>query len=102
MSSHDYATGKLGPSAQWYASQGWKILPCHGITLDGRCTCNQPHAEPKDKGKHPAINKWNTDATSDSNTLTRYWEQNPEYNIGVSCRSSGFLVKRASNLSFAK
>ena len=92
MSSHDYATGKLGPSAQWYASQGWKILPCHGITLDGRCTCNQPHAEPKDKGKHPAINKWNTDATSDPNTLTRYWEQNPEYNIGVSCRSSGFLV----------
>ena len=57
MSSHDYATGKLGPSAEWYANQGWKILPCHGITLDGRCTCNTAHGEPKDKGKHPAINQ---------------------------------------------
>ena len=92
MSAHDYATGKLGPSAAWYASQGWKILPCHGITLDGRCTCNSSHVEPKDKGKHPAINGWNSAATSDANILSRYWEQNPDYNVGVYCRPSGFFV----------
>lgn len=92
MSAHDYATGKLGPSAAWYAAQGWKILPCHGITLDGRCTCNSSHVEPKDKGKHPAINGWNAAATSDANILSRYWEQNSEYNVGVYCRPSGFFV----------
>lgn len=92
MSSHDYATGKLGPSAEWYANQGWKILPCHGITLDGRCTCNTAHGEPKDKGKHPAINQWNTVATSEAYKLTQYWEDNPDYNIGVNCQPSGFFV----------
>jgi P4 family phage/plasmid primase-like protien len=92
VSAHDYATGKLGPSAAWYANQGWKILPCHGITLDGRCTCNSPHPEPKDKGKHPAINGWNSAATSDAEKLAQYWEQNPEFNVGVYCRPSGFFV----------
>ena len=92
MSAHDYATGKLGPSAQWYASQGWKILPCHGITLDGRCTCNSTHVEPKDKGKHPAVNGWNSLATDDVNTVSRFWEQNVDYNVGVYCRPSGFFV----------
>lgn len=92
MSAHDYATGKLSPSAAWYASLGWKILPCHGITLDGRCTCNSSHGEPKDKGKHPAINGWNSAATSDVDALSRYWEQNPDYNVGVYCRPSGFFV----------
>lgn len=92
MSAHDYATGKLGPSSAWYANQGWKILPCHGITLDGRCTCNSSHAEPKDKGKHPAINGWNSAATSDADKLSQYWEQNPDYNVGVYCRPSGFFV----------
>jgi P4 family phage/plasmid primase-like protien len=61
----------------WYAANGWEILPCHGI-VEGRCTCGQSHMESKDIGKHPAINAW--------------WETNPEYNIGVNCKSSGFLV----------
>ena len=75
----------------WYSNQGWEILPCHGI-VEGRCTCNQKHEESKDIGKHPAINAWNRQSTSDIVTLNTWWETNPEYNIGVNCKTSGFFV----------
>ncbi len=78
-------------AVSWYASQGWQILPCHGI-VDGRCTCNQKHEESKDIGKHPAINAWNRESTSDIVKLNSWWEVNPEYNIGVNCKTSGFFV----------
>ena len=51
-------------AVHWYSSQGWQILPCHGI-VEGRCTCGQKHEESKDIGKHPAINAWNRESTSD-------------------------------------
>ena len=75
----------------WYSSQDWQILPCHGIS-NGRCTCGQSHIESKDIGKHPAINAWNKDSTSDLATINSWWEINSEYNIGVNCRTSGFFV----------
>ena len=83
--------GKFSKATAWYASQGWKILPCYGI-IRGRCTCNKTHAEPKDVGKHPALNSWQTEATDNLNAIERWWERDPEANIGVFCRDSGFLV----------
>lgn len=93
MSTHDEANldGRFNKATSWYASQGWKILPCYGI-IGGRCTCNSTHAEPKDVGKHPAINSWNTNATDDVENISKWWESDPEANIGVYCRPSGFLV----------
>jgi len=91
MSTWEYANGRLAPGAKWYAEQGWKILPCHGIT-NGRCGCNSSHTEPKDTGKHPAIAQWNSAATSDVNKISEWWSSQPDYNIGVFCRPSGFLV----------
>ena len=78
-------------SAEWYAQLGWKIVPCHGITEGNRCTCGGSHAEPKDIGKHPVVS-WNSAATSDVETIRRWWHTQPNYNIGVVCRPSGFLV----------
>lgn len=75
----------------WYAANGWEILPCHGI-VHGRCTCGQSHMESKDIGKHPAINAWNVESSSDIAKVHTWWETNPEYNIGVNCKSSGFFV----------
>lgn len=75
----------------WYASNSWEILPCHGI-VNGRCTCGQSHMESKDIGKHPAINAWNVESTSDIAKVSTWWETNPEYNIGVNCKASGFFV----------
>jgi len=83
---------RLARGSAWYAKQGWKILPCFGITDGGRCTCNGPHAEPKDIGKHPQIGQWNTQATDDAEIVASWWDRNPENNIGVYCQGSGFIV----------
>jgi putative DNA primase/helicase len=78
-------------AVNWYSSNEWQILPCHGI-VEGRCTCGQKHEESKDIGKHPAINAWNKESTSNLEKLNSWWELNPEYNVGVNCKTSGFFV----------
>ena len=92
MTWQDADNNRLIGGARWYASQGWKILPCHGIVDGGRCTCGRPHSEPKDVGKHPAIDEWNIRATDDIEIVEDWWSQSPDANIGVFCRESGFLV----------
>jgi P4 family phage/plasmid primase-like protien len=82
---------RLLKASSFYASIEWNVLPCHGI-INGRCTCSRPHGEPKEVGKHPAINEWNIQSTDDPSVVTRWWEDNPDYNIGVHCQKSGFLV----------
>jgi P4 family phage/plasmid primase-like protien len=91
MSAWDAADGRLGPAAQWYASQGWHILPCYGI-VGGRCTCGGAHAEPKDVGKHPRISEWNVQATTDAEQIAQWYTSDPQSNVGVYCRPSGFFV----------
>lgn len=82
---------RLPKGAAYYASLGWKILPCHGI-VNGRCTCNRTHGEPKEVGKHPVVNQWNSASTSDIDTILGWWKDNPNYNIGVHCSKSGLFV----------
>ncbi|MGL4998028.1 MAG: phage/plasmid primase, P4 family [Cetobacterium sp.] len=82
----------LGDSAEHYTTLDWKILPCHGVTTDGRCTCGGTHSSPKDMGKHPAIAGWNTVATTDAAQVRSWWYDNPDYNLGVFCQGSGFFV----------
>ena len=82
---------KLVKASVYYPSLGWKILPCHGI-VGGRCTCGKTHGEPKEVGKHPVLNQWNSESTSDIDKINRWWEENSEYNIGVHCSKSGFFV----------
>ena len=91
MSVWESAEGRLGPAANWYASNGWSILPCYGI-VGGRCTCGGAHVEPKDVGKHPSLPEWNKYATTDTATISQWWDKDPNMNIGVMCRSSGFFV----------
>lgn len=93
MSELDKSAGRLGKGALHYAEKyGWKILPVHGIGPNGKCTCGKPHGESKDIGKHPAITEWQKKATSDPEQIRDWWEANPEYNVGVFARESGFLV----------
>ena len=91
MTSWDSAAGRLHKAAEWYASQGWKILPCYGI-VGGRCTCGGTHSEPKDVGKHPSIPEWNNRSSSDVNAISNWWTSAPDNNIGVHCQASGFFV----------
>ncbi len=90
-STWESAEGRLQNAAVWYASQGWKILPCYGI-IGGRCTCGSTHPEPKDVGKHPSIPEWNTRSTSDLEVVSNWWANSPDNNIGVHCQASGFFV----------
>lgn len=86
-------TNPLLNGALWYAQNfHWKILPTHGLNADGRCTCGKSHTDPKDVGKHPAISGWQNDATDDLATIQGWWERDPNYNIGVFAKDSGFLV----------
>ena len=75
----------------WYAQNSWEILTCYGI-IDGRCSCNGSHYDPKDMGKHPSLSEWNTESTSDVDIVKKWWENAPHSNIGVNCRASGFFV----------
>jgi putative DNA primase/helicase len=91
MTAWESAAGRLSPAAEWYAESGWKVLPCYGI-IDGRCTCGSTHPEPKDVGKHPSIQEWNNQATSEVETVKQWWSNAPESNVAVYCRPSGFFV----------
>ncbi len=86
-------TNPLLDGALWYAQNlNWKILPTHGLRPDGHCTCGKPHSDPKDVGKHPAISGWQNDATDDSATIQGWWARDPNFNIGVFARPSGFFA----------
>jgi putative DNA primase/helicase len=82
----------LSKYAGYFAGLNWKVMPCHGINDRGMCTCGKTHREPKDAGKHPAINEWQVNATDDISVVQNWWNENQEYNLGVFCRPSGFFV----------
>ena len=84
-------TTRQAKAAAFYGSIDWNILPCYGI-VGGRCTCDKAHGEPKEVGKHPALSEWNIQSTSDLSTITKWWETDPNYNVGVHCSKSGFFV----------
>jgi putative DNA primase/helicase len=83
---------RLQKASKWYAEQGWYILPCYGINDGGRCTCNGPHNQPKDVGKHASIGDWNNRATTDELVIHNWWQNNPENNIAVVCQKSEMFV----------
>lgn len=70
----------------------WKILPVHGIDKQGKCTCGKEHKDTRERGKHPVITSWNTEATMDVAQIEKWWDENPDYKVGVFCKPSGFFV----------
>lgn len=93
MSNWQPAEGKLGPGAKYYAQLGWNVLPVHGVhPVTAKCTCGKTHKDPRENGKHPASVSGQKDATTDLAKIEQWWTENPEYNIGVLARASGFFV----------
>ena len=91
MSDTDLPAPRLRTAACWYADHGWSVFPVHGF-VDGRCTCSSAHQEPKDAGKHPRFTEWQNLATTDARQAGDWWDELPDSNIGVFCKTSGFFV----------
>lgn len=86
------SSNNLDLALQYASKYGWHIQPVHGITNEGKCTCGRPHNDPKEIGKHPASPNGQQDATTDLGRIQSWWEENPDYNIGVFCKPSGFFA----------
>lgn len=71
---------------------GWKLFPVHSIDENSNCTCGNNHKEEREKGKHPAISSWQTQATSDVAQLMVWNKEFPRHGYGAVCQASGFFV----------
>ncbi|MBF0106709.1 MAG: bifunctional DNA primase/polymerase [Deltaproteobacteria bacterium] len=81
-------------SALNYAQKGWSVFPVHSITKDGKCSCGKKDCT--SQGKHPLgalVPRGLKDATTDLETINRWWKEYPDANIGiVTGTKSGFFV----------
>lgn len=78
--------------ALYYASLGWRIIPNHTYT-NGKCTCHKK-AECPSGGKHPRLDDWVTQATTNEEQIREWFEIRwPRANIGVvTGKGSGMFI----------
>lgn len=75
---------------EFYARQGWKLFPVHGVSPDKGCTCGDPDC--RNPGKHPANASGFKEAT-DADFVLRSWFGECNRNIGLATGSkSGVFV----------
>lgn len=69
-----------------YAQAGLPVIPLHSVLEDGTCTCG---AQPGrcSPGKHPRIDNWREQATTDEGTIKKWWGSRrwPNASIGGVC-----------------
>ena len=80
--------GILLASALDYAGVGWHVFPIHHPTTQG-CSCRRECASPY---KHPRTRNGLDDATTDVDTIQRWWGRGPESNIGIATGEKSGLV----------
>jgi hypothetical protein len=74
-----------------YAAKGWHVFPVWGAE-NGKCRCGR---ECKSPGKHPIeplVPHGQNDATTDPDTITRWWSSDPSAAIGVFLRPSRLVA----------
>lgn len=64
------------------ARLGWKLVKLHGVRSAGVCRCSKGSACGT-PGKHPVGNAWQTFATDDEDTVSSWFEDEPDANIGL-------------------
>ncbi|MBF6370092.1 bifunctional DNA primase/polymerase [Nocardia puris] len=57
-----------------HAERGWRVLPL------------------KARAKTPAITRWPDQATTDLETIRRWWRHTPDRNVGIACGPSDLVV----------
>lgn len=65
-----------------YAKLGWRVFPLLAINQQGGCEC-QDGVDCTRPGKHPAIQGWNKEASTDSDQIREWWVKHPSRGIGI-------------------
>ena len=73
-----------------YAERGWPVFPLHSPLPNNQCSCKNNDC--KSIGKHPRTLRGLKDATTNIETITQWWKQWPEANIGIATGSPSKLV----------
>jgi len=73
-----------------YSAKGIPVLPLHGISPDGNCTCGKKECQ--SRGKHPRTPHGLKDATTDAKQIRNWWTVWPEANIGATTGPQSRLV----------
>jgi len=78
--------------ALYYAHLGWRIIPNHTF-INGKCTCHLK-ADCKSGGKHPRLDDWVTQATTEDSQIREWFEIRwPRANVGVvTGKGSGMFI----------
>jgi hypothetical protein len=69
-----------GLAALTYAERGWPVLPLHA-PREGGCSCGK--ADCSSIGKHPRTANGLLEASTDTATVTKWWTDWPEANVGL-------------------
>lgn len=74
-----------------YAARGWPAIPLHAPVRSG-CSCGDPACE-RGIGKHPRIDAWQLDASTDTAVINGWWTRWPNSNVGLlTGKRAGFIV----------
>jgi hypothetical protein len=80
--SPDDTDRTMAQEALLLAARGFRIIPIHTPTATG-CSCERGDACGGSRGKHPRLNAWQKDATTEARTIRAWWRSWPDANIGL-------------------
>lgn len=64
-----------------YANRGWKLIPIWPVLQTGRCGCKSYNCPAV--GKHPMIERWQDNSSSDPKQIEEWWNQRPDANVAI-------------------
>ena len=75
-----------------YAKMGWHVIPLHTPTgKSGQCSCGRAECG-NSIGKHPRVKDWPNNASTEANTIKKWWDKWPNANIGIATGAKSGIV----------
>lgn len=75
-----------------YAERGWSVIPLHGITADGACTCTEGE-RCNGPGKHPRVFNWQRRTSNRPAEVAGWWAYYGDTaNVGIVAGPSGLVI----------
>ena len=89
--SNTQDTNPMLEAASSYTELGWAVLPLHGISTEGTCTCSRG-ADCHSPGKHPRTPNGIHDASHDPDTLKRWFSPSAGTNVAIATGAVSNLI----------